>query len=103
MVVEGVCLLLVLIGLLGRRGTGLVGMPNEVPAAAGMSLANPRCSASPRTLRTCWRKIDLHAPWSMSKNYRCPSVSWEAIRSVMAWNAPGSSAVHRRVERRPSR
>ena len=33
MVVEGVCLLVVLIGRLGRRGTGLVGMPNEVPAA----------------------------------------------------------------------
>ena len=32
-VVEGACLLVVLIGRLGRRGTGLVGMPNEVPAA----------------------------------------------------------------------
>ena len=30
--VEGVCLLLVLIGRLGRHGTGLVGMLNEVPA-----------------------------------------------------------------------
>ena len=33
MVVEGVCLLVVLIGRLGRRGAGLVGMLNEVPAA----------------------------------------------------------------------
>ena len=32
-VVEGACLLVALIGRLGRRGTGLVGMPNEVPAA----------------------------------------------------------------------
>ena len=33
MVAEDVCLLVVLIGRLGRRGTGLVGMLNEVPAA----------------------------------------------------------------------
>ena len=32
-VVEGVCLLAVLIGLLDRRETGLVGILNEVPAA----------------------------------------------------------------------
>ena len=34
MVVEGVCLLAVLICRLGRRETGLVGMLKEVPAAA---------------------------------------------------------------------
>ena len=34
MVVEGVCLLAVLIGRLGRRGTGLVGVLGEVTAAA---------------------------------------------------------------------
>ena len=34
MVVEGVCLLAVLICRLGRHGTGLVGMLNDVPAAA---------------------------------------------------------------------
>ena len=33
MVVEGVCLLIVLIGRLGRHGAGLVAMLNEVPAA----------------------------------------------------------------------
>ena len=33
MVVEGACLLVILIGRLGRRGAGLVGMLNEVPAA----------------------------------------------------------------------
>ena len=33
-VVEGVCLLVVLISRLGRHGAGLVGMRNEVPAAA---------------------------------------------------------------------
>ena len=33
MVVEGACLLVVLVGRLGRRGTGLVGVMNEVPAA----------------------------------------------------------------------
>ena len=33
MVVKGACLLVVLIGRLGRRGTGLVGMLNEIPAA----------------------------------------------------------------------
>ena len=35
MVVEGACLLIVLIGRLGRHGAGLVGMLNEVPAAVG--------------------------------------------------------------------
>ena len=33
-VVEGACLLFVLIGRLGCRGTGLVVVLNEVPAAA---------------------------------------------------------------------
>ena len=33
-VVRGVCLLVVLIGRLGRHGAGLVGMLNEVPAVA---------------------------------------------------------------------
>ena len=33
MVVEGACLLIVLVGRIGRRGAGLVGMLNEVPAA----------------------------------------------------------------------
>ena len=33
MVVEGACFLVVLIGRLGRRGTRLVGILNEVPAA----------------------------------------------------------------------
>ena len=41
MVVEGVCLLVVLIGRLGRRGAGLVGMLNEVPAASGHEFGSP--------------------------------------------------------------
>ena len=41
MVVEGACLLVILIGRLGRRGTGFVGMPNEVPAAAEHEFGPP--------------------------------------------------------------
>ena len=65
--VEDMCLLVVLIGRLGRHGAGLVGMLNEVPEAAGheFGLTHLRCSASPRPLRACWRKMDLHIPWSM--------------------------------------
>ena len=60
-VVEGVCLLVVLIGRLGRHGAGLVGMLNKIPAAVDheSGLTHPRCSASPRLLQTCWRKMDL--------------------------------------------
>ena len=56
-----------------------------------MSLAHPRCSASPGLLRTCWRKIDLQVPWPMSKNWRCHrrverrSGRW---RRGMRWSAP---------------
>ena len=35
MVDEGLRLITVLVGRLGRRGTGLVGIPNEVQAAVG--------------------------------------------------------------------
>ena len=41
MVVEGVCLLVVLIGRLGRHGAGLVGVLNEVPAAVGHGFGPP--------------------------------------------------------------
>ena len=41
MVVEGACLLVVLISRLGRRGTGLVGVLNEVPAAVGHEFGPP--------------------------------------------------------------
>ena len=41
MVVGGVCLLVVLIGRFGRRGTGLVGMLIEVPASVGHELGPP--------------------------------------------------------------
>ena len=41
MVVEGVCLLAVLIGRLGRRGTGLVEMRNEVPVAVEHGFGPP--------------------------------------------------------------
>ena len=34
MVIKGVCLLVILIGRLGRRGTGLVDVLNEAPVAA---------------------------------------------------------------------
>ena len=39
--VEGVCLLVVLIGRLGRHGAGLVGVLNEVPAAVGHEFGPP--------------------------------------------------------------
>ena len=39
--VEGVCLLAILIGRLCRRGTGLVGILNEVPAAAEYEFGPP--------------------------------------------------------------
>ena len=39
--VEGVCLLVVLIGRLGRHGTGLVGVLNEVPAAVEYEFGPP--------------------------------------------------------------
>ena len=40
-VVKNVCLLVVLIGRLSRRGTGMVGGLNEVPAAAGQRIGPP--------------------------------------------------------------
>ena len=41
MVVKGVCLLVVLIGRLGRRRTGLVGVLNEVPVAVEHGFGPP--------------------------------------------------------------
>ena len=41
MVVEGTCLLVVLTGRLGRRGMGLVGVLNEVPAAVEKEFGPP--------------------------------------------------------------
>ena len=51
MVVEGVCLLLLLIGRLGRRGTGLVGMLNEVPVAVEREFGPPalQCESQARS------------------------------------------------------
>ena len=46
-VVEGVCLLVVLIGRLGRRGTGLVGVLNEVPEAVEHEFGPPAVSQAP--------------------------------------------------------
>ena len=40
-VVEGVCLLVVLIGRLGRHGAGLVLMMNEIPAAVEHEFGPP--------------------------------------------------------------
>ena len=39
--VEGVCLLIVLVGRIGRHGAGLAGMLNEVPAAAKHEFGAP--------------------------------------------------------------
>ena len=41
MVVGGVCFLVVLIGHLSRRKTGLVGMLNDVPAAVEQEFGPP--------------------------------------------------------------
>ena len=41
LVEEGVCFLAVLIGRFGRRGTGLVGILSEVPAAVGHEFGPP--------------------------------------------------------------
>ena len=41
MVVEGVCLLVVLIGRLGHHGAGLVGVLNEIPAAVEHEFGPP--------------------------------------------------------------
>ena len=49
-VVEGVCLLVVLIGRLGRRGAGLVGMLNEVPAALEHEFGPPAVQCKSQTL-----------------------------------------------------
>ena len=40
-VVEGVCLLVVLIGRLGNHGAGLVGVLNEIPAAVEHEFGPP--------------------------------------------------------------
>ena len=50
MVVGGVCLLVVLIGRLGRHGAGLDGVLNEVPAAAGHKLGPPAVQCESRAL-----------------------------------------------------
>ena len=39
--VEGVCLLVVLIGRLGLHGTGLIGVLNEVPEAVKIEFGPP--------------------------------------------------------------
>ena len=53
--VEGVCPLAVLIGRLGRRGTGLVGVLNEVPAAAEHEFGSPavQCESSGPAVSAC--------------------------------------------------
>ena len=53
MVVEGECLLVVVIGRPGSRGTGLVGLLNEVPAAAEHEFGPPAV------------QCESHAPLSM--------------------------------------
>ena len=47
MVVRGTCLFVVLISRLGRRGTGLGGVLNEVPVAVGHGFGPPavRCES----------------------------------------------------------
>ena len=48
MVIESVCLLVVLVGRLGRRGMGLVGMLNEVPVAAEHEFGPPALQCESR-------------------------------------------------------
>ena len=48
MVVDGVCLLAVLIGRLGRHGYGLVGVLNEVPAAVRHEFGPPAVQCESR-------------------------------------------------------
>ena len=64
MVVVGVCLLAVLIGRPGLRETWLVWMLNGVLAAFGHEFGPPevQCQSRARTLRTGWKKMDLHVP-----------------------------------------
>ena len=66
--VKGVYFHVVLIGHLGRCGMGLVVVLNEVPAAAEHEFDRPAVLCESRALRKCWRKMDLHVPWSMLKN-----------------------------------
>ena len=51
MVLEGACLLIALIGRLGRHGTGLVGMLNEVPAAVVHEFGPPAVKCEPQAPR----------------------------------------------------
>ena len=51
--VEDMCLLVVLIGRLGRHGAGLVGMLNEVPATFSTKEADLKAHCSVRALRAC--------------------------------------------------
>ena len=90
--VDGACLLVVLIGRLGRQGAGLVGMLNEVPAAVKHEFDPPAVQCKSQAPPDLLEKMDLHIPWPMSKNWRCSSASGEAIRSMMTRNALGSSA-----------
>ena len=48
MVVRGLCLLIIPIGCLGRRGTGLVSMLNEVPAAVEHEFGPPAVKCKSR-------------------------------------------------------
>ena len=74
-VVEGVCLLAVLIGRLGRRGTGLVGMLNEAPEAVGHKFDPPAVQCESQAPPDLVGKIDSHVQWPMSKNWRYPPAS----------------------------
>ena len=47
--VEGVCLLVVLIGRFGRHGAGLVGMLNEIPAAVEHEFGPPAVQGKSQT------------------------------------------------------
>ena len=56
MVVEGVCLLVVLIGRPGRHGAGLVEMLNEVPAAVEHEFGSPAVQCESQVLHVLGKK-----------------------------------------------
>ena len=75
MVVEGACLLAVLIGFLGHRGMGLVVVLNKAPEAAGHEFDPPAEQCGSQASPSLQEKMDLWVPGSMSKNWECISAS----------------------------
>ena len=59
---EGACLLVLLIGRLGRHGTGLVGMLNEVSAAVEHEFGPPAVKYESRVLPDLLEEDELARP-----------------------------------------